>query len=142
MKIIQYSPLPRRGYITLRSIEIVISCQSENFKKKSIFTSRIIAFYLGDFEWWKKLRSFLCAKMHCWLSLITSWLTSTSTTYLGPLKNCCPKFLPGWSAKNSQKLCSLHSQLAKAAKKTNFKKNIWYLASKSFLIVHIMVNNE
>jgi len=26
------------------------------------------------------------------------------------------------SAINSQKLCSLHSQLAKAAKKTNFKK--------------------
>jgi len=26
------------------------------------------------------------------------------------------------SAKNSQNLCSLHSQLAKAAKKTNFKK--------------------
>jgi hypothetical protein len=37
------------------------------------------------------------------------------TTYLGQLKNCCPKFLPSLSA-------SLHSQLAKAAKKTNFKK--------------------
>jgi len=45
------------------------------------------------------------------------------TTYLGPLKkNCCPNFLPRLSAKNSPNLCSLHNQLAKAAKKMNFKK--------------------
>jgi len=46
------------------------------------------------------------------------------TTYLGPIKKCCPNFLPSLSAKNSQNLCSLHSQLAKAAKKRTSKKHM------------------
>ena len=37
-------------------------------------------------------------------------------------KNCCPNFLPSLSSKNSPNLCSLHSQLAKAAKKRTSKK--------------------
>ncbi len=54
------------------------------------------------------------------------------TTYLGPLKkNCCPNFLPRSSAKNSPNLCSLHSQLAKAAKKRTSKKHmVPYVNSK------------
>jgi hypothetical protein len=49
------------------------------------------------------------------------------TIYLGPLKNCYPKFLLKLlkSARNSQKLFSLHSQPAKAAK-NKLQKNILY----------------
>jgi len=36
-------------------------------------------------------------------------------------KNCCLKFLHKFVCQKQPKLCSLHSQLAKAAKKMNFK---------------------
>ena len=38
------------------------------------------------------------------------------TTYLGPLKNCCPKLSLKTVCQYSPKLNSPHSQLAKAAK--------------------------
>jgi len=45
------------------------------------------------------------------------------TKYLGPLKKIAAQnSYTSLPARNSQKLCSQHSQLAKAAKKTNFKR--------------------
>ncbi len=43
-----------------------------------------------------------------------------------PAKNCCQNSYTNLSAINSQKLCSLHSQLAKAAKKRTSKKHMIY----------------
>jgi len=59
------------------------------------------------------------------------------TKYLGPTKKIAAQnSYPSLSARNSQKLCSLHSQLAKAAKKFTSNEHIVFAMCHQFILTN------
>jgi len=99
--------------------QMIFCCFEQLMWRHSIFAVFLLLITLYKFLQDNPLKSVFrkCRDIVCFFEFRPTAGSWKFTLYLGPLKNCCPNFLPSSSAKNSPNLCSQHSQLAKAAKK-------------------------